>query len=741
MRLNRSIKKTECRITVMLGIIVSGSLSASVIPPLPFLDLDPVVVIGSPAEIQYLAGSGYVLDDVTLEQFQYQDIHQVLARVPGVYVRQEDGFGLFPNISLRGSDPGRSGKVTLMEDSIPIAPAPYSAPAAYFSPTLGRMASIEVLKGSSQVRFGPHTTGGVINYLSTPIPPQNQTQLTASFGSFGQVRLHGTTGGMALHSEHSSLHYLLELHHEQVDGFKTIRPAAGGAYAGSDNTGYERTDAMLKVEWKLGSHALNLKLGYTELDSRESYLGLNEVDFAKDPYERYAASRFDEINADHKRMLLTYSWNVSEHYQSVVKLYSNRFHRNWYKLDQVNGQGLSSSLSLGSDTYQVLDGGKEGTLKVKANNRTYRSNGIQWLHQLQLDLDHHSHALEAGLLFHSDSIRRYQHADVFAQEADGSISGLLEVRGPDREGNRKQVSDVATFYVVDRIQIGNLRLEPGLRYEQIDWEYWRADGRPSPTLRKGDTSIFAPGVGMNYVIAEGWSLFAGLHRGVSPVSPSGAASGLEEERSQSVEFGIRGNQGDWAVELVGFHTDFENLVTSESVANGGNDANIGQVRVSGLEWMLSRELLAQQDQRLVVELSGTYTRAEIVDPTDGQSDPESIFFGAVDGSRIPYIPEWMLQAGLHYSHSRWSAGITAAYTGSVYGTADNRESDPDDIRVGRVGSRWVVDAQVNYQINESWNAFLVARNVLDEVAIASRLPHGLRATLPRSLKIGLTLAL
>src|SRR5690606_37311766 len=118
-------------------------------------------------------------------------------------------------------------KVTLMEDSIPIAPAPYSAPAAYFSPTLGRMASIEVLKGSSQVRFGPHTTGGVINYLSTPIPQQNQTQLTASFGSFGQVRLHGTTGGMALHSEHSSLHYLLELHHEQVDGFKTIWPAAG----------------------------------------------------------------------------------------------------------------------------------------------------------------------------------------------------------------------------------------------------------------------------------------------------------------------------------------------------------------------------------------------------------------------------------------------------------------------------------------------------------------------------------
>ena len=49
-----------------------------------------------------------------------------------------------------------------------MAPAPYSEPAAYYTPRIGRMSGIEVLKGSSQVRFGPHTTGGVVNYLSTP---------------------------------------------------------------------------------------------------------------------------------------------------------------------------------------------------------------------------------------------------------------------------------------------------------------------------------------------------------------------------------------------------------------------------------------------------------------------------------------------------------------------------------------------------------------------------------------------
>ena len=150
----------------MAGLMVVGQAGAQD----ALKTLEPLTVVGGDDEVFQLPGSGAY---VSAEEFRargYTNLAQIAAKVPSVFVRDEDGYGNFPNISLRGVDGTRSNKVTLMEDGILTAPSPYSAPAAYYSPKAGRMSAIEFLKGSSQVRYGPHTTGGVVNFLSTPIP-------------------------------------------------------------------------------------------------------------------------------------------------------------------------------------------------------------------------------------------------------------------------------------------------------------------------------------------------------------------------------------------------------------------------------------------------------------------------------------------------------------------------------------------------------------------------------------------
>jgi Fe(3+) dicitrate transport protein len=68
-----------------------------------------------------------VLSEEDLNKIVDTDIHKILSAVPGLYFRTEDGYGLRPNISIRGTSIDRSAKVTLMEDGVLIAPAPYTS--------------------------------------------------------------------------------------------------------------------------------------------------------------------------------------------------------------------------------------------------------------------------------------------------------------------------------------------------------------------------------------------------------------------------------------------------------------------------------------------------------------------------------------------------------------------------------------------------------------------------------------
>ena len=131
-------------------------------------NLEEVLIIGSKEDKSKLAGSGIQIGQELIEKQSYTDLNQVISMAPGVYVREEDGYGLRPNIGIRGATAERSQKITIMEDGVLIAPAPYSAPAAYYITNAARLHALEVLKGPASIQFGPHTVGGAVNLVTRP---------------------------------------------------------------------------------------------------------------------------------------------------------------------------------------------------------------------------------------------------------------------------------------------------------------------------------------------------------------------------------------------------------------------------------------------------------------------------------------------------------------------------------------------------------------------------------------------
>ena len=372
---------------------------------------EEIYVIGTKNKAFLAPSSVQVISPKEMKKFHYSDPIRVLQKIPGVYLQEEDGFGLRPNIGLRGVAPHRSKKITLMEDGVLIVPAPYSSPAAYFFPNMMKISSMEVYKGISSLRYGPNSIGGAIHFITRPIPPQTQHEIGISYGDIKKYSL--STGGRK-----GAYGYLVETHRIESEGFKKLPKGD------KDSTGFEKNDILLKGEYDFSpsSHSQKIffKIAYANENSNETYLGITEGDFKKDPYIRYNASSRDKMKWNHEQYQLGYS--VSPRGKTNIQglVYLHQFQRNWFKLNGFKeGTHLSYYLDPSSEFFdphflRVLRGEKDSLLEegedklvLGQNNREYFSRGFVLESSFPLKYsDSIYHHLSIKLLYHHDQIKR-----------------------------------------------------------------------------------------------------------------------------------------------------------------------------------------------------------------------------------------------------------------------------------------------------------------------------------------------
>ena len=666
-----------------------------------------------------------VVSKSELDQFRYTDIHRIVSRIPGVYISEEDGLGLRPNIGVRGTGSLRMEKLNVMEDGVLIAPAPYASPAAYYSPTAGRMESIEVRKGSTQIKHGPFTTGGSLNYISTSIPTSKLNSVSLDIGSFGkklmQVRSGDSMGNFA---------YLIELYSDKMDGFKELD--------GGGDTGYNKTDFMTKLRYSFSeSHALEFKYSMTDELSDETYLGLTDADYSDNPLRRYRATALDEMDADHSQVMLSYAAKLNDNMSLAIIGYSNDFARNWYKLNKVNGMSLSSITKPTSDEWNEFyllmnaENSVDDAYRIKANNREYYSSGIQAVFNVNAG----NHDIQAGVRIHSDEMDRFQWEDRYGMQNGKLIMTTQATKGSD--SNRIDSAEATALFAEDRFTYGDITVTAGARYEEIvlkrdDWGKTDPDRSETPSQRQHTMDVIVPGIGFEYALNDYQSVSVGVHKGFAPPGPG--TSGVEEnavepETSINTEIGFKSNKGLNSLEVTFFTNSYENLIGADTAASGGGTDEIfngGAVNISGLELYLRRILVDTGSMQIPFEMSWTNTNSEFQESFDG-------FWGKVlKEDELPYIPDNLITFNLGLNVEKFSSNISLKKTPKMRTVAGSgrlfKSNSTDELTIIDVGMRYAFDNSVTLSFN--------INNFLNDNSIAARRPYGVRPSMPRSLNIG-----
>jgi len=684
-------------------------------------------ILGSKFEAKNRTGSAYFVSKKELQQHNYTDINRVLGQVPGVSIYEEDGFGLRPNISLRGTSPERSSKINIMEDGVLIAPAPYSASAAYYFPNINRMQSVEVLKGSSQIQYGPNTTGGAINFISTEIPNDFRANLRTSYGTYNTLNSYANVG-----DSFKNFGYMVEYNKRRSDGFKNLDN--GG------NTGFDTDDFVAKFRVNTNPEArvqqsLDFKFQYSDEQSDETYLGLTDDDYGTTPYRRYASSQKDLMDTEHTQFMLTHTAKFSDYFRITTTAYRNDFKRNWYKLNDVSANGNSASISSlieNPGDFPFLFGLVNGTqnfqgsaLNVKNNNREYYSQGVQTKADYHFVTGSVFHDIEVGLRYHQDEEDRFQWVDGYNM-INGNMN-LVEQGTPGTNSNRITDADALAAHVLYKLKYKRWTFTPGLRYESITLE--RNDFGTEDVTRTGtnlstrsnEMNEFIPGIGVNYKLNQEFSLFGGVHKGFSP---AGTTEGESSEQSVNYELGTRFSHNGFSGEVVGFYNDYSNLLGSDLAATGGGGTldlfNAGEVDVAGLEVLGGYDFLTNNvNFSLPLTMTYTFTDAEFQNTFDSNV---GIWGEVASGDEVPYISRHQFNAGLSFIAEKFEAHANARYRGefrTLAGTGDIPSNE-------KVGSNFILDISAKYHLTNNFSLTTNVINMLDTEYEVSRVPAGLR---------------
>ena len=733
-----------------------------------------------PGNLQNFSSAASRVDTAQMDEFQPRQTNDVLTRVPGVNVINDDGFGRHGGIGVRGSPPRRGRKVLHLEDGQPINMSVWIDPSVHYVPPVDRLESIEVLRGTV-INHGPLNNHGVVNFRNlSPFGP-NETVIGASIG-----HTENDGRGEAKSQDRWGVSNTRHFHTRQGIGNVGVVFSYSGAEADGawDTERLRYNDFYGAIGWK-GINS-DLTFSVTHFRQRDNYDEANiegeegdgpgnaeakffSIGHAKS-FENPGAN-YNTYNADVTKLQLVHNYYVDDTTTITSRVYGFDHRRDRYQNFEGEdpsdpGDGLSAEID-GDDVF-VPEGVMLGRL------RTYRQLGAE------MRAEFADRPFIGGLRQDIQVGIRYEYNDFTNKNFFGRQGQILEdgdetgtvVFDTDTDANafstflQSTIHVTNTFNVTPGLRLDHYRVsrltrasteEEGEGEEEdvgdcgpldpfldpVDGECVVIEGFDGTRRTDSfDTTAVSPGISFAYTGFFKSTIYGGYHRGLTPHVLREANAGFppEDEIGDNFQIGLRSTAiRGVTFDIAAFHHNIENFqVKGAGTDAAGNNVyhTLDRVQINGFE------VYGRVDSRpftggpLNLFFEGNYTLSdakikkgtlfECEEPNDAedcQADPSLLEVESVGGNRVPEVYKHFAHLTVGVEHRwGWDASVSWTYRGNFYTDEVNTPYGGDEEgEDGLVPDVWLLSARANMKLGDTGaSLFIAGDNLLDKLYIADR---------------------
>ncbi|GDX44454.1 TonB-dependent receptor [Bacteroidota bacterium] len=635
--------------------------------------------------------SSLIVMDNVMGNVISNNMRQVVAKVPGIQIWENDGSGIQIGIAARGLSPNRSWEFNVRQNGYDIAADPYGYPEAYYNPQLQAVQRIEIIRGHGALQYGPQF-GGMVNYIlrnGSEMTKKLQGESQQSLGSNGLFNTYNAIGGKT-----KKLHYYVFFDHRNANGYR-------------NNSRFFTNAGFATITYK-PSQRFEITAEYMQSHIRSQQAGgLLDKDFNKDIRKSYRSRNWMDI--DWSTMALIAKWKPTSSTEFQLKLFGLNGDRN--SVGFMPPAGI-----LAADTINSISGQFNPR---NLNTDQYRNYGAELRSLTNYVLMGNKHHFSSGIRMYNGNTRR------LVADGKGSVAADYDMRVSDGFWTRdiQFISFNAAVFLENVFRIGKkYLLIPGLRYEYVEGA---ASGRNgfaggAPVLLQNQNrsrGFLLSGIGAEYHAGKLVEIYGNISQAYRPVQFADLAAPpttdiidqqLKDSKGFNADLGFRGKYGDVfifdaSIYFLQYNNRIGTIVQQRQDGSFYNfRTNVGNSNSKGIEALVEYSFFRKQLYPKKWELR-MFSSIALNDSRYGdfkviaKNSSNQLVETNLRNKRVENAPHQIIRSGLTVGYRNITLTTRHSYASEAYSDANNT------VRASANGNIGLIPSYAVWDLTMAWN--------------------------------------